>query len=80
MTSATLPLPMPSASNAPGPTVPQTDGKAEAFNKILQAKWAYIRPYSTNLERLDALPAFLRYYNHQRPHAGIGGATPASRL
>ena len=62
------------------PYRPQTNGKAEAFNKILQAKWAYIRPYSTNIERLDALPAFLRYYNHQRPHGGIGGATPASRL
>lgn len=62
------------------PYRPQTNGKAEAFNKILQAKWAYIRPYSTNLERLDALPVFLRYYNHQRPHGGIGGATPASRL
>ena len=31
-------------------------------------------------ERLDALPGFLAYYNHRRPHGGIGGATPASRL
>ena len=62
------------------PYRPQTNGKAEAFNKILQAEWAYIRPYSSNLERLNALPAFLAYYNHQRPHGGIGGATPASRL
>jgi transposase InsO family protein len=62
------------------PYRPQTNGKAEAFNKILQAEWAYIRPYSTNTERLDSLPAFIAYYNHQRPHGGIGGATPASRL
>ena len=62
------------------PYRPQTNGKAEAFNKILQAEWAYSRPYSTNLERLDALPTFLAYYNHQRPHGGIGGATPASRM
>ncbi len=62
------------------PYRPQTNGKAEAFNKILQAEWAYIRPYSTNLERLDALPDFLAYYNQRRPHGGIGGAVPASRL
>ena len=62
------------------PYRPQTNGKAEAFNKILQAEWAYIRPYSSNLERLNALPASRAYYNHQRPHGGIGGAVPASRL
>ena len=62
------------------PFRPQTNGKAEAFNKILQAEWAYQRPYSSNRERLEALPGFLTYYNHRRPHGGIGGTTPASRL
>ncbi len=62
------------------PFRPQTNGKAEAFNKILQAEWAYQRPYYSNDERLNTLPGFLAYYNHRRPHGGIGGATPASRL
>ena len=62
------------------PFRPQTNGKAEAFIKLLQAEWAYFRPYSSNRERLDALTGFLAYYNHRRPHGGIGGATPASRL
>ena len=62
------------------PFRPQTNGKAEAFNKIMQAEWAYQRPYSSNRERLEALPGFLAYYNHRRPHGGIGGTTPASRL
>jgi transposase InsO family protein len=62
------------------PFRPQTNGKAEAFNKILQAEWAYSRAYVSNAERLESLPAFLRYYNDLRPHGGIGGAVPSSRL
>lgn len=62
------------------PFRPQTNGKAEAFNKILQNEWAYCRHYDSNDERLALLPAFLTYYNHDRPHGGIGGSTPASRL
>jgi transposase InsO family protein len=62
------------------PFRPQTNGKAEAFNKLLQNEWAYLRPYGSNRERLDQLPLFLAYYNERRPHGGIGGSTPASRL
>ena len=42
----------------PRPFRPQTNGKAEAFNKIMQAEWVYQRPYYSNRERLDALPGF----------------------
>jgi len=62
------------------PFRPQTNGKAEAFNKTLQREWAYRRPYYTNAERLDALPLFLQDYNYARPHTGIGNLPPASRL
>jgi transposase InsO family protein len=62
------------------PFRPQTNGKAEAFNKTLQREWAYRRPYFSNHERLDALPVFLRDYNYARPHISIGNKPPASRL
>lgn len=62
------------------PYRPQTNGKAEAFNKTLQREWAYRRPYLTNDERQAALTAFLDDYNSVRPHTAIGNRPPASRL
>jgi len=62
------------------PYRPQTNGKAEAFVKIVQNGWAYKRPYDTTAERIAALPRFLRYYNGYRPHGGLDGDTPLGRL
>ena len=62
------------------PYRPQTNGKAERFIRILQDEWAYARPYRSNAERLHELPRWLYRYNHRRPHGGVGGAVPASRL
>jgi transposase InsO family protein len=62
------------------PRRPQTNGKAERFIKTLQMEWAYLQPYTTNQERLDALPSFLQRYNYARPHTAIGNRPPASRL
>jgi len=62
------------------PRHPQTNGKAERFIKTLQAEWAYLKPYTTNQERLDVLPIFLDRYNYHRPHTAIGNKPPASRL
>jgi len=62
------------------PYRPQTNGKAEAFNKTLQREWAYRRPYTSNAERTAALQPFLSDYNYVRPHTAIGNQPPASRL
>jgi len=62
------------------PYRPQTNGKAEAFNKTLQREWAYRRLYSSNEERLAALQPFLDDYNFVRPHTAIDNRPPASRL
>jgi transposase InsO family protein len=62
------------------PYRPQTNGKAERFNRTLLDEWAYARPYRTNAERLEALKAFIIDYNYVRTHSGIGNQPPASRL
>ncbi len=62
------------------PYRPQTNGKAEAFNKTIQREWAYRRLYISNAERQSALQPFLDDYNYARPHTAIGNLPPASRL
>lgn len=62
------------------PFRPQTNGKAERFIKTLLAEWAYARPYADNAERLAALPEYLDFYNHERPHTAIGGLAPMEVL
>ena len=62
------------------PYRPQTNGKAEAFVKIVQNGWAYKRPYDCTAERIAALERFLTYYNNYRPHGGLDGETPLGRL
>ena len=62
------------------PYRPQTNGKAEAFNKTLQREWAYIRLYRSNAERTFALTSFLDTYNGNRPHTALGGLSPLSRI
>jgi len=60
------------------PYRPQTNGKAERFIGTLLAEWAYGRPYTTNRERLAALPAWVAFYNHRRPHTALGGLSPSA--
>jgi transposase InsO family protein len=62
------------------PLRPQTNGKAERFNKTLLAEWAYVRRYDTNQTRLDALPGFVDRYNCERPHGSLNGQPPMTVL
>lgn len=62
------------------PYHPQTNGKAEAFIRLLSNEWAYARAYGNNEERAQMLRPFLDHYNLRRPHGGLGGQTPISRV
>jgi transposase InsO family protein len=62
------------------PYTPRTNGKAERFIQTMLREWAYGRPFQSSYRRRAALPAWLRRYNERRPHAGIGGAAPVTRL
>ena len=62
------------------PYRPQTNGKAEAFNKTLQREWAYVRLYRSNAERTAAFIPFLEEYNGDRPHTALGGLSPLARI
>ena len=62
------------------PYTPRTNGKAEAMVKILLNGWAYARPYASDAQRSAALPRFVDFYNHQRPHGGLNGARPIDRV
>jgi transposase InsO family protein len=58
------------------PYRPQTNGKAERFIRTLLQEWAYAELYVRNEERRRLLPDWLGYYNHDRPHTALGGASP----
>ena len=59
---------------------PQTNGKAERFNRTLADEWAYVRPFNSSAERTAALPGWLHTYNHHRSHTTLGGQPPISRV
>lgn len=62
------------------PYRPQTNGKAERFIQTMLMGWAYKRAYRTSNQRRKALPAWLRYYNHERPHRALGMISPKIKI
>lgn len=61
------------------PYHPQTCGKVERFQQTLK-KWLRKQPLAADLAELQAqLDTFIAYYNHHRPHRGIGRVTPIER-
>ena len=59
---------------------PQTNGKAERFNRTLLEEFAYKQLFLTNEARLEALEPWVHSYNANRPHTAIGGLSPLQRI
>jgi transposase InsO family protein len=59
---------------------PQTNGKAERFIQSALREWAYGIPYNHSSERTAMLERWIHHYNWHRPHKGIVGQAPVSRL
>jgi transposase InsO family protein len=62
------------------PYRPQTNGKAERFIQSALREWAYGIPYNHSSERTAMLERWIHHYNWHRPHQGIKGLAPVSRL
>jgi len=62
------------------PYRPQTNGKAERFIQSALREWAYGVRYHHSAERATMLNRWIHHYNWHRPHQGIGGSAPISRL
>ncbi|MCP6756354.1 integrase core domain-containing protein, partial [Klebsiella pneumoniae] len=59
---------------------PQTNGKAERFIQSALREWAYAFAYNHSSERAEQLERWIHHYNWHRPHQGINGVAPVSRL
>lgn len=62
------------------PYCPRTNGKVERFHLTLAREWAYVTAYSSEQERLAALPAYVAWYNSARPHTALDGQPPLQAL
>ncbi|WP_412077297.1 integrase core domain-containing protein [Streptomyces xanthophaeus] len=62
------------------PWRPRTNCEVEGFHDTLLEEWAYQWPYTSDQERQAAFTDWIDWYNYHRPHTGIQGQTPASRV
>ena len=58
---------------------PMTLGKIERFWKTIYEEYLVRAQFGSFEEARERLGQWMRYYNHKRPHQGIGGLCPADR-
>jgi len=62
------------------PHHPMTLGKIERFWQTLWREYLSEAVFASFADACQRLDHWIQYYNHQRPHQGIGGACPADRF
>ncbi len=62
------------------PHIPQDLAVLERLFRTTKQEEVYHNDYIDHLEARDSLSGFFDYYNHRRPHQGIGNVTPYDRL
>jgi len=62
------------------PHHPMTLGKIERFWKSLLGEFLQRAQFDSFEEALERTALWVKYYNHKRPHQGIGGLCPADRF
>jgi transposase InsO family protein len=62
------------------PRSPTTTGKVERFHRALRTEFRTDRVFDDLAHAPPAVPAWVREYNHDRPHQALDMATPAERF
>lgn len=62
------------------PYHPQTNGKIEAFNRIIKDEFFYPNTFESEKDLMLNLGNFLFEYNHLRKHGGLNYITPFDKL
>jgi transposase InsO family protein len=62
------------------PRSPATTGKIERFHRTLRAEFDTHRIFTSLRAAQQALDEWVTYYNTERPHQSLDGATPAERF
>jgi transposase InsO family protein len=61
------------------PGHPQTCGKLERFHQTLKKRLRAMPLARSHAQLQDQIDDFVAFYNHDRPHRALAGATPAER-
>jgi len=61
------------------PHRPQSNGKVERFFRTVDDECLALQRRWTFHHRARAVDAFVRFYNHERPHLSLNGMTPVER-
>ena len=62
------------------PHHPMTLGKIERFWKTILDEFLFRAQFGSFEEARERISLWVKYYNHKRPHQGIGGLCPADRF